>query len=97
MSGPLGERRTPLDGVESHPLLEAHPPDAIWIADGETPDIVGATRLRVGPERWWLVIDGDVPPAPAGVTDVSHGMTRLRVSGPDAEAVLASGISLDLD
>ncbi|MBS1265519.1 MAG: hypothetical protein MAG471_01364 [Acidimicrobiaceae bacterium] len=97
MSGPLGKRRTPLDGVDSHPLLEPRPPHAIWIADGESPDIDGATRLSVGPERWWLVIDGEVPPAPASVTDVSHGMTRLRVCGPHSEAVLTSGISLDLD
>ncbi len=96
MSGPLGARRAPLADVGPHPVLEPRPAGAVWIRDGDVPDVEGATCLCIAPGRWWLVIDGDVPARPAHVTDVSHGITRLRVRGPHAEAVLSSGVSLDL-
>lgn len=66
------------------------------------------TILWLGPGRW-LVVEPELPgrdlanslraPLPgmlAAVTDLSHGRTALRISGPSARDLLAKGCSLDL-
>ena len=58
----------------------------------------GATWLRTGPEQVWI-INGtfSIAPVLGAVTDLSASRTRFIVEGPDARAILAQGIPLDLD
>lgn len=61
----------------------------------------------VGPGRWLLIAPGsqDLParlvgriaPQVAAITDLSHGRTVVRVSGPDTRRMLAKLCTLDLD
>ena len=54
--------------------------------------------LRVEPLKWWI-LDGDAPQMTTqqGATlDLSHSRTRVRVSGPDAAALINRHLPLDL-
>lgn len=63
--------------------------------------------LGVGPGRWLLVapeargvparLIGRIPAEVAAITDLSHGRTVVRVSGPDTRRLLAKTCMLDLD
>jgi methylglutamate dehydrogenase subunit D len=64
-----------------------------------------AAVYRLSPEAFWIVTTqpkvisglGRAVTADVGtVTDLSHGRVRLALQGPQARAVLAAGISVDL-
>lgn len=64
-----------------------------------------AAVYRTASDAYWVVAPDAklisqllaAVPAPAGtVTDLSHSRVRLRLEGPEARALLAQGISIDL-
>ncbi|QBQ54244.1 sarcosine oxidase subunit gamma [Nitrosococcus wardiae] len=64
--------------------------------------------LWLGPDKWWVVSETQPPQEltekltyaleteNAALTDVSHGVFRFRMRGPDVPHVLSAGVSLDL-
>ena len=101
-------RRSPLSGVAVDvPGLSAPQPRALVVVHGAAPvDDAGADAvLSLGPRRWLAIhespIEGGasvvaIHGGPSVAEDLSHGMTRLRLSGPDARSMLSAGITLDL-
>lgn len=89
------QRRGPLDDESRHPMLEAAQPAGIAVVHGARPT-PASTRieLSIGPDRWLLV--SEETPVTDGA-DLGHGLVRIRVSGPSASELLASGTSVDLD
>lgn len=65
------------------------------------------TAFMVGPERLWLAaplereimarLHGAFTSDQAVVTDLSHSRTAIRLSGPQAAALLARAVAVDLD
>jgi methylglutamate dehydrogenase subunit D len=63
--------------------------------------------LRIGPEHFWIITrDGEdivpalqsaVAPAIGSVTALSHSRTCIWIDGSHSRAVLATGVTLDLD
>jgi heterotetrameric sarcosine oxidase gamma subunit len=98
-------RRSPLaDLADSSGVLSAPQPWGLAIVHTLDPPTADAA-LPLGPGRWLAV--HETPPdgattvpelhgGPAIAVDVSHGMTRLRLSGSSARQVLAAGIAIDL-
>jgi heterotetrameric sarcosine oxidase gamma subunit len=85
--------------------LSAPQPWGMALVHGPRPEGADAA-LPLGPERWLAVHEepfGDAATAAeahgpdAAVVDWSHGLTRIRLSGDRARALLASGVSIDLD
>ncbi len=77
-----------------------------------TAGVGDATAFWLGPDEWWIITPGPNPEAgPAladklrgalaghfnAVTDVSESRTCIRLSGPEARAVLQKGCPLDLN
>ena len=101
-ASPLADLEVEADG------LSTSQPWGLVIVHGEDPSGGGgngAVVLPLGPGRW-LVIHEDPPEGGGSLVDthggaavaeeVSHGMARIRLSGPEARTILASGMSIDL-
>lgn len=73
-------------------------PAALQALAGGAPHAV----RRLGPGRWLVIADAREPADPlalagtADVFDLSHARVRLLVEGPGAEALLATGVGVDL-
>ncbi|MDE0280104.1 MAG: sarcosine oxidase subunit gamma [Gammaproteobacteria bacterium] len=54
--------------------------------------------LRTEPLKWWIVGTAALPldPSAGAVLDLSHSRTRIRITGPDAAALLNRFLPLDL-
>ena len=54
--------------------------------------------LRTDPLKWWIVGTAAPPPDPSAgaVLDLSHSRTRVRITGPEAAALLNRFLPLDL-
>ena len=65
---------------------------------GQATESGGVALLRTEPLKWWIVGSMAPPLDPsAGATlDLSHSRTRVRVTGPDAAALLNRFLPLDL-
>ncbi len=65
-----------------------------------TMDVPGGVILWLGPDEWLHVAEAALPEARVGwrqaATDVSHGRVAIRIAGPAARDLLATGISVDL-
>jgi sarcosine oxidase subunit gamma len=67
-------------------------------APGRTATGPGGTLARTGPLKWWL-LDGPRPaidPAIGALLDLSCEQTPIRIEGPDAGALLARVVAVDL-
>jgi methylglutamate dehydrogenase subunit D len=84
------------------PLLAA---DLLAARAGQVQRAGSARLYRTAPDAWWVVtpqpqvisqLASAVPVTAGTVTSLSHSRVCLAVDGPDARAVLAGGISVDL-
>lgn len=76
-------------------------PDALVPATPNTSKATpGGVNLWLGPDEWLHVAEvATAPTSPAwrqAATDVSHGRVVVRIAGPAARDLLATGISVDL-
>lgn len=100
-------RRSPLAEIPvSSPMLSAPQPWGLAVVPGPSVEGTAAdTVLPLGPSRWLAVHEErpgglssvvDAHGGTSAAVDVSHAMTRVRVSGIGSRSLLAAGITIDL-
>lgn len=102
----LGARRDlSLQQAAAWPVTAADAATALGAALGVEPPAPGhcaegrrGTLARIGPLKWWLIDARPVAldPALGAVLDLSHEQVAIRVSGPDAVALLTRIVAIDL-
>jgi len=69
---------------------------------GEVVRASGRRLLKTGAEQYWIIASEaddlrlDMPASTGAITSLSHSRTCMYIEGPQAAAVLAKGVPLDL-